>query len=178
MARPDRTEVILAAAQELFLARGFRATTMEAVARAAGVAKPTLYARFPDKETLLRVIGERVVDDARATFAAALSAPGDPTERAREALRAKYRALESLLGDSPHAIELQGEFARIAPHTLTELHLLAQQSLTALLIEAGIADPEERAEIVLAAVDGLRERIADPAKLVRLVDFTVAKLIA
>ncbi|WP_051215599.1 TetR/AcrR family transcriptional regulator [Granulicoccus phenolivorans] len=178
MARPDRAEAILAAAQELFVARGFRATTMEAIARAAGVAKPTLYARFPDKETLLRVIGERVVSQARDSFAAALREPGDPVERARSALRTKYRAMEALLGDSPHALELHAEFARIAPETITDLHRLAQENLTILLTEAGVSDPAERAEVVLAAVDGLRERIADQEKLVRLVDFTVAKLLA
>jgi TetR/AcrR family transcriptional regulator, mexJK operon transcriptional repressor len=34
--------------------RGFTAVSMEAIADAAGVAKATLYARFKDKETLLR----------------------------------------------------------------------------------------------------------------------------
>ncbi|MGA4507061.1 TetR/AcrR family transcriptional regulator [Propionibacteriaceae bacterium G1746] len=177
MPRPDRTDAIVTAAQELFIAHGYRGTTMQAIAQAAGVAKPTLYARFPDKQTLLTVIGERVLDQARAGFAAALAASGDPTQRARAALVAKYRALESVLGDSPHAAELQQEFARLAPGTLGEVHHLAQQTITALLTEAGVDAPAERAEVVLAAVDGLRERITDQQKLVRLVEFTVDKLL-
>src|SRR4051812_15375088 len=40
------------AALELFLDRGYDATTMDAVARKAGITRRTLYARHPDKERL------------------------------------------------------------------------------------------------------------------------------
>ncbi|MDZ7628944.1 MAG: TetR/AcrR family transcriptional regulator [Parvularculaceae bacterium] len=42
------------AAQRLFMERGFDGSSMDAIAEAAGVAKATVYARFPDKETLLK----------------------------------------------------------------------------------------------------------------------------
>ncbi len=44
-----RRQRLLAAALELSLQRGFRGTSMEAVARRAQVAKPTLYKYFGDK---------------------------------------------------------------------------------------------------------------------------------
>ena len=56
--RPTRAESaqleerLRRAALESFLEHGFDGTTMEAVARAAGIAKRTLYARYPDKEAL------------------------------------------------------------------------------------------------------------------------------
>jgi AcrR family transcriptional regulator len=40
------------AALDLFLENGYEGTTLEAIARAAGTTKPSLYARFQDKETL------------------------------------------------------------------------------------------------------------------------------
>ena len=43
---------ILEAAKDLFLARGFEATSMDAVAQAAGVSKLTVYNHFQDKDTL------------------------------------------------------------------------------------------------------------------------------
>lgn len=43
---------IIAAARNLFLEHGFTATSMDAIARSAGVSKATLYAYFPSKETL------------------------------------------------------------------------------------------------------------------------------
>jgi TetR/AcrR family transcriptional repressor of mexJK operon len=45
---------ILQAAKDLFVARGYEATSMEAVAEAAGVSKLTLYSHFGDKLRLFR----------------------------------------------------------------------------------------------------------------------------
>lgn len=51
---PGKGEAIIRAAQKLFLKKGFDAVSVDAIAEAAGVAKATVYKRFPDKETLLR----------------------------------------------------------------------------------------------------------------------------
>ena len=50
-ASPKRRQV-LEAAQELFMAHGYGAVSMEAVARRAGVSKATLYAHFESKDEL------------------------------------------------------------------------------------------------------------------------------
>src|SRR5262249_22306431 len=42
--------------RELFLARGYGATSLNEIARAARVSKATLYARFPSKADLLRAV--------------------------------------------------------------------------------------------------------------------------
>ena len=52
---------IHAAAAELFLRDGFATTPMEQVAATAGVSKGTLYARYPNKEKLLRAFAEQRV---------------------------------------------------------------------------------------------------------------------
>jgi TetR/AcrR family transcriptional repressor of mexJK operon len=48
----EKRAAILEAAKDLFLARGFEATSMDAVAQAAGVSKLTVYNHFQDKDTL------------------------------------------------------------------------------------------------------------------------------
>lgn len=54
-------EAILSAATGLFLDVGYEATSMEAVAQAAGVSKRTLYARHSTKEALMKsVVEDRV----------------------------------------------------------------------------------------------------------------------
>lgn len=65
--RPTREEAarrevrIVEVAMQLFIERGFDATSMDAVAEAAGVSKPTLYARYRDKRALFEpVLKERV----------------------------------------------------------------------------------------------------------------------
>lgn len=49
------------AAVEAFVAHGFEATTMEAVAAAAGVTKRTLYAKYPDKQALFAAVIPRAL---------------------------------------------------------------------------------------------------------------------
>jgi TetR/AcrR family transcriptional repressor of mexJK operon len=52
---PKRRQV-LDAATELFMAQGYGAVSMDAVARTAGVSKATLYAHFPSKDALFATI--------------------------------------------------------------------------------------------------------------------------
>jgi TetR/AcrR family transcriptional regulator, mexJK operon transcriptional repressor len=49
---PDKREAILEAARALFVAQGFEATSMDAVAQSAGVSKLTVYSHFGDKDQL------------------------------------------------------------------------------------------------------------------------------
>lgn len=49
---PAKRRAILEAAKSLFLTLGFTGTSMDAVAREAGVSKLTVYSHFSDKETL------------------------------------------------------------------------------------------------------------------------------
>src|SRR5271163_2591236 len=55
-----KAEAILAAAERAFLASGFGAVTMDAIARGAGVSKATVYAHFTGKEELFGAIVARV----------------------------------------------------------------------------------------------------------------------
>jgi TetR/AcrR family transcriptional regulator, mexJK operon transcriptional repressor len=53
---PQKHRQIIAAATEAFLARGFAATSMDHVAREAGVSKVTIYTHFRHKEALFGAI--------------------------------------------------------------------------------------------------------------------------
>ena len=50
---PDVDEAIFAATRTLLAEQGFARMSMEAVARSAGVGKPAIYRRFPDKAALV-----------------------------------------------------------------------------------------------------------------------------
>ena len=52
---------ILDAAQRLFLERGFGGASVDEIAEAARASKPTIYARFPDKEALFAAVVTRFV---------------------------------------------------------------------------------------------------------------------
>jgi AcrR family transcriptional regulator len=67
-----RRPQVLDAALELFLERGYEGTSMDAVARAAGVTKPVVYACFAGKEELFRALlrreEERILAEIQAAF--------------------------------------------------------------------------------------------------------------
>lgn len=56
---------IVAAATELFLSLGYGATTVEAVARRAGVSKRTFYHRFDNKSALFSAVVHRTIEKLR-----------------------------------------------------------------------------------------------------------------
>ena len=56
---------ILDVATELFLAQGYGATSIEAVAQAARISKRTFYHRFPDKAALFEAVVHRIIDGLR-----------------------------------------------------------------------------------------------------------------
>jgi AcrR family transcriptional regulator len=64
---PEADTAILAAALDLLLERGIEATSIEQVARRAGVTRATVYRRFPDKTQLLIATMEAAYGNPPAT---------------------------------------------------------------------------------------------------------------
>lgn len=66
LAAPQRKRrQVVEAAARLFMAQGYGATSMEAIAREAGVSKATLYAYFPGKDALFAaIVGEACAREA------------------------------------------------------------------------------------------------------------------
>ena len=165
MTAPQRKEAILDAALALVLKHGLRGTSMEAIARQAGVAKPTLYAYFPDKTAVFSALLERLVGDWRARFVRALQGDGDVVQRIAAAMTAKHKAVRRLLETSPHADELYGEhdrgWARQFAALETELGRLVEAELAA----AGVARARPMTQLLFAAGDGIGRRAQSVAEL-------------
>jgi len=140
----------------LFVRNGLRGTTMEAIAREAGIAKPTLYAQFADKQAVFGALLEQLVADKHAAFDAALASEGEPVERIGRALVAKFGVISAAIGGSAHVDEL---FA--AHHKGAELFARSNrhvaETLTSLLEQGGVEAPERLALLLLAAAKGVAE---------------------
>ena len=65
---PERREVIERTATELFAERGYHGTSMDEIARRAGVSAPVLYDHFESKQDLHRSLLERHFAELRALW--------------------------------------------------------------------------------------------------------------
>jgi TetR/AcrR family transcriptional repressor of mexJK operon len=99
-AEPSKSEVVLAAAERCFLARGFGAVSMDAIAREAGVSKATVYAHFADKAALFGAVITRLSERFGGFSADAL----DPGSVEASLTTLARRLLELVL--SPEAVAL------------------------------------------------------------------------
>lgn len=78
---PDETgEHILQAAHELFLTFGLRKTSIEDIARKAGIGRPTLYRRFADKDAIIRAVLSRESQRIVAEVVARVGSLRDPAD--------------------------------------------------------------------------------------------------
>lgn len=141
---------VLAAAGELFAARGVAGVSMDDVAAAAGVGKGTLYRRFGDKSGLAAAL----LDEREAQLQQELLSgppplgPGaHPVERLA-AFTAAYLAYVDAHLDVVALSQTASPGARLrtGSHGLWRLHCRI------LFAEAGAPDPDLRADVLLAAL--------------------------
>ncbi|MFI6387209.1 TetR family transcriptional regulator [Nonomuraea sp. NPDC050547] len=149
---------ILDAARDLFAARGYRATSMQAIADRVGITKAALYYHFDSKDDILRRLTLPLLDELELVLAEAESGGGGPDE-------VRWRAIEGYV----------------------DVHLRHRGTLTmlvkdmTLLVQAPVADRFRAAialanELVAGPGGGLAQRVrasqvvaglADPVVLFR-----------
>lgn len=116
-ADPGRRERILDAAERHFGRVGFKAASIDAIARAARCAKGAVYLDFTSKEALLEQVMERLLERAGAAFLAESAQVTSPLARLELMLRFAYREMaksplmERLLAEDPE-LEVLGWYAR------------------------------------------------------------------
>lgn len=101
-----RVDQVATAVRALFRRYGYRRTSVEDIAREAGISKATLYLHFRAKEDMFRAMAQQFRDDilARCRAAEALDAPvGD---RVVALLYAGYGTALEWFGDAAHIREL------------------------------------------------------------------------
>lgn len=89
----ERKREIFAAAERLFAANGYVATTVADIARAAGVAKGTFFYYFETKDALLEAIGRHWAQEFRRRY--------DAMEKGGSAVEQLRAFLHLLEGDDP-----------------------------------------------------------------------------
>lgn len=164
MARPRNFEeaTVLGAARQRFTETGFHGTSVDALSRATGLSKGSLYGAFGDKQALF----QRVFDDYCAGASASIAALIDGPER--EALdRLRAWLLSTLSTDrygcllAKGTAELASEDEAIAVRSLATHDFLLDscQQLVEQAQRAGLVEPTANAQalggVILATHRGL-----------------------
>jgi AcrR family transcriptional regulator len=129
---------ILDAASEILETTGSPdAITLRAVARAVGIAAPSIYAHFPDREAILDQLCADGFVEFRATLVAAIAPFSDPVER----LLAGCRAYLRYAAEHPRRYRALFEHADLGTRQRpVDPASLAQGTATLNVLVEGIAD--------------------------------------
>ncbi|NGQ89723.1 helix-turn-helix transcriptional regulator [Rhodobacter sp. HX-7-19] len=160
-ALPDRLEPILDAAFRAFATYGYRRTSMDDIAKGAGMSRSALYLHFRNKEDIFRSLAVRYFDEALRDMAAALNQPGQGLEAAlMAAFVAKDGKFMEAVLTTPHGEELMdagfsvtGDLAAAGEARMVEVlgDWLARRG-----VPAGLGTGADVAQAVIAAVKGLK----------------------
>lgn len=157
-----RREILLAAACEVFAARGYHSASIDEIAKRAGITKPVIYHHFASKHDLHRTVFEHHAEQLLAT-AASRGVEGTPRERLHDIVAGMFAfahanpdAWRLLLGDAsdPETARLQREL-RIAGTHFSAARLLLEPGFKP---KPGLSrgqSAEVIAQLTRSAVDGL-----------------------
>lgn len=161
-AKLARQGKILDAAQHLSLLHGFRATTMEAIAQEAGVAKATAYAYFNDKEATFVGVAERLAGQLENAVAQELAREGSAADRISAALVAKHRIIHDLVRKSAHAAEIFAVSNRLTGSLFAQTDARIRTRLsTALAGSQAGPKADETIRLLFASAQGIANSSTD-----------------
>jgi AcrR family transcriptional regulator len=172
----EKRRRIVEAAWRLALRQGLRATTMEALAREAGVAKGTLYAHFPDKDAVFDGVVADLLVELAAAFDRGMAGEGAVAERIGAALAGKYGVIARAIEGSPHAGEILDAHHRYAPR-VAAFDRRAEDEVAAALAKAGVDDPTALARVVIGAAGGVARALAGAEATDRAIRLVCRRLI-
>ncbi|MCC5034942.1 TetR/AcrR family transcriptional regulator [Streptomyces sp. WAC 00631] len=183
MLEDERLDQILDAAYACFTRHGVRRTTMDDIAREAGLSRPGVYQYVRNKQDAFRRLTTRLLDASLSDARSAATARGDLAERLTGVLEVKLRLIAGVWRDSPaHAAELLGVDSRQSADLLeayeTAMCELLTSAITAARPDLPKAGADEVAQLLLAFARGLEADLTDPQAPVRRLRHGVALFVA
>ncbi|WP_258083736.1 TetR/AcrR family transcriptional regulator [Thermococcus thermotolerans] len=155
MGKLETKKRIINAAFELFSEKSYRDVSMEEIARKAGISKGGLFHHFPSKYELARVVLFTLLDEWLENLTERLDELSG-----REKLKTLVDAAFELIMTSPKLsrffLELYEESLRLNRTTdWDEFYERYIGSVSSVLREAGVEEPEKKALLLGALIDGL-----------------------
>lgn len=155
-----RIEQIADAALRRFARYGFKRSSMDDIAREAGLAKATIYLHFKGKEDVFRAMVARFAAQIAARCEAVMAQPLPFPDKLAALMLAQFGAGYAAFGDGEHLPELKAVMASIARREIEAFEGIFAAHATALL--KGAAQTGEIALGSLAA-EAIVETLAQAA---------------
>jgi AcrR family transcriptional regulator len=179
-------DAIVAAAVPVFGRYGFRKTTMDLLAQAAGVSRPAVYQYFPNKTAVFRAVAETVGAELHAAALAASATGATTADRLFALLWAKLDFAASTVA-ADYRQELVREAAALAADLVAETEARYAALIAAVLEDAPELDllgdamsAEDAAVLLTDAMVGIARSAATAeqmrSRLRQLVDLAVRGL--
>lgn len=161
--------LILEAALSVFVTYGFRKTSMDDIARQAGVSRPALYQIFKNKTDIFRALSQEMMDRAADAASDAFKTGEKLDVQLFNSIDCSIMEMHRFVEQTPHGVELIGINQEIAQ----DIEDIWKEKMVSIIgggitsavsdnracldrfEEAGI-DSEAVARIVMEAMEGLR----------------------
>src|ERR1700729_911867 len=124
---------IVLAGLQLFTQYGYRKTSIDDIARAAQVAKRTVYLHFENKAAVFLAVLEYLGEQVRERCAVAESAGGTAVDRLTGLLDAYFGMAFELFSKSEHMPELEETFSKLARSRIGSLNAEYEERLARFL---------------------------------------------
>lgn len=157
-----KAEAILAGALQEFLENGYKGTSVDRLAKAAGVSKPTLYNHFKDKEDLFSAVIKRQIQyfqDDIAVLSIDVPVSDDPKAMLYGILTAMLTRMLNNSDQHQDLIRLMigesGRFPHLAQEMARSVHKPVIEKLAQILAlhpEIDCLDPEMTAASILGSL--------------------------
>ncbi len=157
-----RQAAILNSAFQAFAAYGFRKTSMDDIAKGAGMSRPAVYLHYKNKQDIVRKLTELHYSDKISAVARALQGAGTIPEVVDKAIQAQTDGMATILA-SPHGVEMldatksmsddiveqgEAELTRLYAEWLTQEHAAGRVGLP--------NGPDEMAKTITATLKGIK----------------------
>jgi AcrR family transcriptional regulator len=168
-----RHTVILDAALQVFGQYGYRRTSMDDIAREAGIGKGTIYLSFASKEEVFQALSLRLAQRMLAGAEAARHRPGATTDKLAAMSTAWFGTYAETISRSPHAAELLDAKHRLSADLVSDAAAQYKRLVRDVLTEAAAAGEldletagltaDTAAELLIASARGLHSSAPSPA---------------
>jgi AcrR family transcriptional regulator len=174
-----KREAIYEAAATVFAQYGFRRTTMNDIAQAAGISRPALYLMFDNKENLFQGLAAFRLDQAIEQALGVLAGDGDTNERIIAALLVFERIFYEPIADSPHGAELmdisQSLASELMMKDIVRLHAALAKTLSdaeqagEVNFENSPLKPKAFVELLFTGLNGVKKKASNTAEFRKMV---------